>query len=173
MFEPVMVIWKQGQAAMDDRQEWQRNVDEDVAYLQEVILKAAAMGQRLPGLMKPLLLPYDCQLRSGSPKRLLTDSLSRAFDLSNLPSMLQPLTTDEYQSGHETGSDIDYLTFQPPDISRNRIRLVISAVRGHPGGDTPPREIGNLEAEFRLADNRWEAVGMPHVFIRNSLDGED
>ena len=158
---------------MDDKREWQRNVDEDVAYLQEVLLKAAAMGQRLPGLLKPILLPFDCQLRSGSPKKLLTDNLSRAFDLNDLPSTLQPLTTDEYRSDLETGTDIDYLTFQPPDISHNRIRLVISAMRGRPGENSPPREMGNLEAEFHLSDNRWEAVRMPNLFIRNSLDTDD
>lgn len=162
---------------MIEKQEWQRNDDDDVAHLQEVMLKAAALGQRLPGLQQPIILPFGCQLRSGSSHPLLTDNLSPAFNLDDVPSVLRPMSSAEYRSEFPGDAGSYYLSFQPPGVSPRRIRLVISALRGSPGGDPPPREVGNLQAEFHYADGRWIAVGMPDLFIRNGsqrkLDGSN
>ncbi|HEX2282952.1 MAG TPA: hypothetical protein VHG52_14435, partial [Thermomicrobiales bacterium] len=141
--------------------------EQDLAYLQEVLLKAAALGQRLPGLQQPIVLPLHCRLRTGSSHPFLTEHLSPALNLNDVPAMLRPMSANEYRAAYPGGADVRYLTFQPPDISPGRIRLVISALRGRPDGDPPPDEVGNLQAEFRLADGRWEAAGMPDLFIRN------
>jgi hypothetical protein len=64
---------------LEDKQDWHMNVNEEVAHLQEVILKAAALGQCLSGLQQPIILPFGCTLRTGSSHPLLTDDLSPCF----------------------------------------------------------------------------------------------
>jgi hypothetical protein len=156
---------------MHDWGDNQGTIDEAIAHLQEMMLKAVALGQRLPGLEKPIVMPVHCQLRSGRSHALLTDNLSPSLNLHTLPGMLRPVSTAEYQSTSSDIPDSWYLAFQPPQSSPGRIRLVISALRGKPGRKPPPVEIGNLQAEFHFTGSRWEAVAMPSLFISYASPG--
>jgi hypothetical protein len=151
--------------------EYQRNsrgsIDEDIAHLQEIVLKAAILGQRLPGLQKPIIIPFSRLFRHDAAHPLLLDNLSPALNLNNVPEVLRPMSAAEYLSRAPRNPGDWYLMFQPPDISPSRIRLVISALRGEPGSKPPPVEIGNLQAEFHFSGGRWEAVTMPSLFISN------
>jgi hypothetical protein len=157
-------------ADMSDGWQWRENINADVAHLQEVMLNAVAFGQLLPGLTRPVLLPEGCSFRGDTPCPLLRDTLSKAFNLKQLPTVFRPVTVSEYWAESQQGRYGSFLAFNPPDVRCSRIRLVITANRGRPGGDPPLREVASLEAEFHLADHRWEAVGMPSLFIQDDLD---
>jgi hypothetical protein len=150
---------------MQSWQDGQRNVQDDIAHLQEVMIKAVTLGQRLPGLNKPVIIPHQCHVGPGATHPLLIDNLSPSLNLEKLPEVLHLMSADEYQRHVANGHDDWYLTFQPPHVGTSRIQLVISALRGHPGRKPPPVEIGNLQAEFHFADGRWEAVSMPNLYI--------
>ena len=154
-----MQSWRDGQGS----------VDETIAHLQEVMIKAVTLGQRLPGLNNPVILPRHCSRNLEAKRPMLTDNLSPCLNLKSLPDVLNIVTADEYQRSNVGDTNDWYLAFQPPIVGASRIRIVISALRGRPCRNPPPVEIGNLQAEFHLAEGRWEAVGLPILYISDTL----
>jgi hypothetical protein len=140
--------------------------DSILAYLQELLLTAALLGERLPGARRPLRL-----LKGGLreiPSRIITSNLAAALRLDELPQRLdllslEQLTLDEHLL---IDGEISFLAFRPAVWHADRVELsmVVGGMQ-RANGDWQCREIGHVNAEFCKVGGRWAALTEPHVFL--------
>ena len=138
-----------------------------LAYLQELLLTAVILEERLPGARRPL------RVLSGSglieiPSRILRSNLARAINLEDLPRRLDVFSSEhqDLTKGLPTDGELLYFAFRPAVWAGDRVELSLAIDAMTPsGGESSCREIGRIDAEFQQLGGRWAALGDPHVYF--------
>jgi hypothetical protein len=141
--------------------------DSTLAYLQELLLTAALLGERLPGARRPLRFLVGGGLR-GIPSKIVRTNLAQSLKLDELPQRLDILSLDELERDERmtAGEELNFLAFRPADWQEDRVEiaLVVGGLR-RVDSDWQCRELGRVNAAFHETDGRWAAITDPHVFL--------
>jgi len=141
--------------------------DTVLAYLQELLLTAVMLEERLPGARRPVRVLSGSGLRE-IPTWISNSNLARGLKLEDLPHRLQVLPSDrrELAMREPPGGELLFLAFRPAYWAEDRVELSLAiGALGHTGEEWSCREIGRIDAEFQQLDGRWAALGDPHVFF--------
>lgn len=142
--------------------------DAVLGYLQELLLSATLLGERLPGSRKPVRLSTCGGVLLQPPTKILRSNLAASLKLDDLPRHLQAVSPEQLAQPDMQGLDeeIHFFTFRPAGWMSDRVELslVIGSVRQE-NGERRCREIGSVDAVFRQVEGRWSVLGEPHVFI--------
>lgn len=142
--------------------------DVTLGYLQELLLSATLLGERLPGSRKPVRLSTRSGNHLQPPTRILRTNLAASLKLDDLPRHLQAISPEQLapllsQSNNE---DRSFLAFQPAEWMSDRVEIsmVIGTMQeGRCGWRC--REVGRVQVVFHQVEGRWSTLGEPHMFI--------
>ncbi|CAN5520798.1 hypothetical protein BH23CHL2_BH23CHL2_28460 [soil metagenome] len=144
------------------------NPDSILAYLQELILIAVMLGERLPGTRRPLrLLSRSRNLRE-LPSKIVRSNLAQSLTLDELPRRLDALSLDQLKAEEQllVDHEFSFLAFRPPVWRDDRVELsMVIGGMNRDKGDWQCREIGHVNTEFRQTSGRWTAISEPHVYL--------
>lgn len=142
--------------------------DTTLGYLQEIVLSAALLGERLPGTRRPLSSVCGCWRRHDQPVRVLTSNLARSLRIDHLPGRVRALTPEQLsgEAGERDGGEVCFVSFQPAVCQTNRVQIMleVGAAR-YEGWGWRQRELCSIEAEFQDQDGRWVATREPSIFV--------
>lgn len=145
--------------------------DAVLGYLQELVLSAALLGERLPGARRPVRLGGKGKTLRGLPTRILSANLASSLKLDDLPRRLEAISADQLVPSELLAfeDEIGFLAFRPASWKSSSVELsmVIATVRGDQES-WQCREVGHIDATFRQIDGRWSTFGEPHVYIATS-----
>lgn len=141
--------------------------DELLGELQELILTAVLLRQRLPASRQPLYLPGLERLLEAGEIDLLDDELALSLALTDMPVQVrkrthQALTTNLERSAWPTAY---YLAFAPPERENGHIIRMRLALFRLPGGGWPAEPVSGMDIVFRRTAERWQAAGEATVFV--------
>lgn len=142
--------------------------DAILAYLQELLLSAALLGERLPGAKRPVQLAGARSKIRKIPTRILSSNLAGSLKLDDLPSRLEAISAEQLIPTELLAfeDEIGFLAFRPPSWMPDAVQLsmVIATVRlEHENWQC--QEIGHIDAMFREVNGRWATVGEPHIYL--------
>ena len=144
------------------------NSDSILGYLQELVLMAVMLGERLPGTRRPLRLLASGRLLREIPSKIVRSNLAQSLKLDDLPRPLEPLSLEQLKSQEQllVDEEFSFLAFRPPVWQTNRIELsmVIGGV-DQEDGSWRCREIGHIDTAFHEISGRWAAVSEPHIYL--------
>ena len=144
------------------------NPDSILGYLQELVLIAVMLGERLPGTRRPLRVLSGGRGLRDLPSKIIRSNLAQSLKLDDLPRRLDILSLDQLTLEEQLliDQEINFLAFRPPVWRDDEIELsmVIGGMnRGE--GDWQCREIGHVSTAFRQTSGRWAAISEPHIYF--------
>lgn len=141
--------------------------DELLGELQELILTAVLLRQRLPGSRQPLYLPGLERLLEGGTVDLLDEHLATSLTLADMPVHVRKRTRQTFVEGLERSAWPAgyYLAFARPERENGHIiRMRLSLYR-LPGARRPAELVNGMDIVFRRTEERWQAAGEATVFV--------
>jgi hypothetical protein len=141
--------------------------EELLGELQELILTAVLLRQRLPGSRQPLYLPGLERLLEGGTVDLLDEQLAASLALDDMPVKVRKRTNQSLVEGLERSAwpTTYYLAFGPPERENGhiiRMRLALFRVARAGRTDEP---VSGIDVVFRRTEERWQAAGEASVFV--------
>ena len=142
--------------------------DSILGYLQELVLMAVMLGERLPGTRRPLRLIAGGRLLREIPSMIVRSNLAQSLKLDDLPGRLELLSLEQLKTEEQllVDEEISFLAFRPPVWQANRIELsmVIGGVNQE-DGRWRCHEIGHVDTAFHEISGRWAAISEPHIYL--------
>jgi hypothetical protein len=142
--------------------------DSVLGYLQELMLMAVMLGERLPGTRRPLRLLAGGRLLRDIPSRIIQSNLAQSIRLDDLPRQLEPLSIDQLKTQEQilVDEEFSFLAFRAPVWQADRVELsmVIGGV-DQEDGSWRCREIGHVDTAFHEISGRWAAISEPHIYL--------
>lgn len=142
--------------------------DSILGYLQELVLMAAMLGERLPGTRRPLQLLASGRAVRGLPSKIVRSNLAQSLKLDDLPRRLELLSVEQLKLEEQLLADeeISFLAFRPAVWRDNRVELsMVIGGMNREDGDWRCREIGHVDTAFHEISGRWAAVSEPHIYL--------
>ena len=142
--------------------------DSILGHLQELVLMAAILGERLPGTRRPLQLLSRGRRMGDMPHKIVQSNLAQSLKLDDLPRRLELLSVE--QLGREKNllndGEINFLAFRPAVWNDDRVELsMVIGGMNKKKGDWRCREIGHVDTAFHEISGRWAAVSEPHIYL--------
>jgi len=138
--------------------------DEVLRHLQETLLKAVLLSQRLPGGNQPIMFP-DLSFILRQPNVVLVDeNLVGPVSIEESPTRVRLLSRETLQQEARTQGDITYLRFQPPVGEGNAVRLTLEAKIAARDPDQRILGLSGIQVKFEEVAGQWEAVDEPIFF---------
>ena len=156
--------------AMSDSQRQAAPQPGDIALLQESMLNALLLQQRLAGSAKPVDLIHRLGLGDRDTFYLLDQHLSASINPGHLPAPVQIVASTGVAldiaalAGHGGAYPV-IIEFSPPreEVGGVRLTLRISSYCGQPS--MAQRNLGTLEVLFTRVGDRWLVRGAPTVHV--------
>lgn len=141
--------------------------DELLGELQELILTAVLLRQRLPASRQPLYLPGLERLLEAGAVDLLDEELATSLALADMPVQVRKCTQRALTEGLErsTRPTAYYLAFAPPERENGHIIRIRLTLYRLPGGRRPAESVSGMDIVFRRTAERWQAAGEATVFV--------
>jgi hypothetical protein len=138
--------------------------NETLRHLQETLLEAVLLNQRLPGGEQPVLLPDLPWVLRQSTVILIDENLAESISAERLPMPISVLPLEALKEEARTRGDVAYLRFQPAEIQGDTVRLTLQA--GIVPEDPNRRALGlsGLQVQFQEGADRWEVTSEPVFF---------
>lgn len=154
---------------MSDRQRQAAPQPGDIALLQESMLSALLLQQRLAGSAEPIDLLHRLGLGGRDRFYVLDQHLSTAIDPNHLPAPVRiaPSTSITNPAGCRGDGPV-VIEFSPPreEVGGVRLTLRIWSYSGQPS--MAQRNLGTLEVLFTRVGSRWLVRGAPTVHVVRS-----
>ena len=132
--------------------------DSVIASLQKTLLKAALLGETLPGGSRPLRLSdLDFILRH-EHIYLSDENLAGDISVEGLPKPLRVMSREELQKQAEAEGDLAYLHFRPAEAVGGGVRLTLE---GKLAASAQPLGLSSVQVKFRDAGGHWESFDDP------------
>lgn len=130
-------------------------------YLQGLILRAALLGETLPGTDQPVQFPDLPFITGHTPVTLLDENLDKHISVNNPGMQIRVLTQNDIRAQAALEGDTVYLHFQPPGVQENTIYLSLQAeiISSHP--DKQRLGLSGMRVGFRKVNGHWEVVDGP------------
>ncbi len=144
------------------------NPDSVLGYLQELVLMAVMLGERLPGTRKPLQLLARGRRLGDIPSKIVRSNLAQSLKLDELPRRLDLLSLEQLKLEEQllVDGEISFLAFRPAIWSEERVELsMVIGGMNKEEGDWRCREIGHVDTAFHEISGRWAAVSEPHIYL--------
>ncbi|MEZ4522422.1 MAG: hypothetical protein R3A46_12375 [Thermomicrobiales bacterium] len=142
--------------------------DSILGYLQEIVLIAVMLGERLPGTRRPIqIFPRGHRLRE-IPMKIVQSNLAQSLKLDELPRRLDVLALDELMTEEQLllDEEVGFLAFRPAVWRDDRVQLsMVIGGMNREEGDWQCHEIGHINTEFRQSGGRWAAISEPHIYL--------
>lgn len=142
--------------------------DSILGYLQELVLTAAMLGERLPGTRRPLQLLASGRAIRDLPLKIARSNLAQSLKLDELPRKLELLSIEELKIEEQllVDEEISFLAFRPAIWRDNRVELsMVIGGMNREEGDWRCREIGHVDTAFHELSGRWAAISEPHIYL--------
>ena len=142
--------------------------DSILGYLQELMLMAAMLGERLPGTRRPLQLLSSGRRLRDIPSNIVRSNLAQSLKLDELPRRLDALSLDQLELEEQllVDGEISFLAFRPAVWRDGRVELsMLIGGMNREDGDWHCREIGHVDSAFHEISGRWAAVSEPHIYL--------
>jgi hypothetical protein len=142
--------------------------DSTLGYLQELLLSAVMLGERLPGARRPIRLPARGGTLANLPSKILRLNLAQSLKLDELPRRLDALSVEQLKVEEHllVDENFSFLAFRPVVWGRDRVELsMVIGGMSRADGSWQCRELGHVDAQFHEREGRWAAVNEPHVFL--------
>lgn len=142
--------------------------DSILGYLQELVLMAVMLGERLPGTRRPLQLLSSGRRLRDIPSTIVQSNLAQSLKLDELPRRLETLSLDQLKLEEQLliDGEISFLAFRPAVWRDDRVEL--SMVIGGVNREEDSwhcREIGHVDTAFHEISGRWAAISEPHIYL--------
>ncbi|MBW4450574.1 MAG: hypothetical protein KME38_28040 [Spirirestis rafaelensis WJT71-NPBG6] len=138
--------------------------DEVLGQLQELVLKAILLGQRLPGIDQSVRFPDLPFLLQKSTVTLIDENLANSVSIAEISVPVRILPQEALlEKAHEQG-DIAYLRFQPPGIEDNVVRLTLKADICPQDSSQPVLGLSGIQVTFQKISGNWQVVNEPILF---------
>ena len=138
--------------------------DEVLGQLQELLLKAVLLGQKLPGLNQVVQFPDLPFLLQESTVTLIDENLANSVTITKITVSVRILSQEALlEEAHEEG-DIAYLRFQPPEMEDNTVRLTLEARICPQNPNQPVLGLSGIQVTFHRILGIWQVVDEPILF---------
>jgi hypothetical protein len=141
--------------------------NELLGELQELILTAVLLRQRLPGNRQPLHLPGLERLLESGTVDLLDEHLAANLALTDMPVQVRKRTLQSLVASLERSAwpTAYYLAFAPPERENGHIIRMRLALYPVPRAGRATDPISGIDVVFRRTEERWQAAGEASIFV--------
>ena len=131
-----------------------------IASLQEMLLRAALLGEALPGGRGPTRLA-DLHFILRHPHVCLSeDNLAGKPSAEGLPKPLRVMSRDELKKEAAAQGDLAYLQFRPAEPVEGGVRLTLEGKLAT-GDGRQTAGLSSVQVKFRKVGDGWETFGDP------------
>lgn len=138
--------------------------DEVIGQLQELVLKAILLGQRLPGIDRSVRFPDLPFVLQKSTVTLIDENLANSVSIAGISVPVRILSQEALLEEAREQGDIAYLRFQPPGIEDNVVRLTLEAKVCPHDSSQPVLGLSGIQVTFQKISGNWQVVNEPILF---------
>lgn len=138
--------------------------DEVIRDLQEMLLKAVLLVQRLPGCNQPIIFPDLSFILNQPTIVLINENLAGTVSIEESPKPVCILSQEALLQEASTQGDINYLRFQTPIVEDNAVRLTLEAKIAPRDPEQRTLGLGGIQVKFQEVEGQWEAADEPIFF---------
>ncbi|MGI2908101.1 hypothetical protein [Tolypothrix sp. VBCCA 56010] len=139
--------------------------DEVLGQLQELVLKAILLGQRLPGIDRSVRFPDLPFVLQKSTVTLIDENLANSVSIAEISVPVRNLSQEALLEEAREQGDIAYLRFQPPGIEDNVVRLTLEAKVCPHDSSQPVLGLSGIQVTFQKVSGNWQVVNEPVLFF--------
>lgn len=138
--------------------------DEVLRQLQETLLKAILLKERLPGGNQPIMFP-DLSFILGQPTIVLVDeNLAGPVTIEQPPKPIRIMSREDLLLEARTKGDIAYLLFRPPQGEDKSVKLTLEAKIAPCDPTQLTLGLSGVQVKFQKVTGQWEAIEEPAFF---------
>jgi hypothetical protein len=138
--------------------------DEVLGQLQELLLKAILLGQKLPGLDRSIQFPDLPFLLQESTITLIDENLKNSISFAEVPIPIRILSQQALLEEAHTQGDIAYLRFQPSEIEGDTVRLTLEAKVYPHDPNQSVLGLSGIQVTFQRVSGNWQVFREPILF---------
>jgi hypothetical protein len=139
-------------------------VDPVLGYLQGLILRAALLGEALPGTDQRIHIPDLPIINEHKPVILLDENLEAHISFNSLSILIRVLSKDEVRAQTVLEGDTVYLHFQPPQFQEGTTHLSLQAEIVSSDPSKQRLGLSGMRIGFRKVDDHWDVFDGPIYF---------
>lgn len=138
--------------------------DEVLGQLQELLLKAVLLGQKLPGLNQVVQFPDLPFLLQESTVTLIDENLANSVSAEGVLVPVRILSLEALLKEAHAQGNIAYLRFQPLEIEDDTVRLTLEAKICTHDPNQPILGLSGIQVTFQRISGDWQVVNEPVLF---------
>ena len=138
--------------------------DEVLGRLQELLLNAILLGQKLPGIDQSVRFPDLPFLLQESTVTLIDENLANSVSAEEVLVPVRILSLEALLEEAHAQGDIAYLRFQPLEIEGDTVRLTLEAKICTHDPNQPVLGLSGIQVTFQKISGDWQVVNEPVLF---------
>jgi hypothetical protein len=154
----------QGELPMFDVKSPTLSSGEVVRHLQETLLNAVLLSQRLPGGKRQIVFPDLPFILRQPTVVLLEENLAKGISIEDLQKPIRMLSREALVQEARIQGDITYLRFQPVQREGRVVQLTLEAKIAPRDPVQHTLGLSGIQVKFQEVAGQWEVVDEPVFF---------
>ena len=134
----------------------------ELGKLQETVLKAVLLGEKLPGSEQTARLPDKAFILRHPNVYVSDENLAGQFSLEGLSKPIRIVSTKTLQREAQDKTEIAYLKFSAPEVKGDAVALTLEGKIVSADPSRVPLGLSSIHFTFKKVGDKWESVAQPY-----------